>query len=826
MVASRLLRRSQVTEAREEQTTLGGTTGTWRSTDASDGEAKTTLRIGAPAQVPAISEPTTAINAIAELASRKQWVTWQWEAKEGKRTKVPYGTGSSKASSTNAATWAEFDAALAAARRFERDGVGFVFSSDDPYAGVDLDACIDPDTGEMEPWALVIVRRLNSYTEVSPSGTGVKIWVHAWARHNGNRKVHAELPEWAHGKARAVEMYSNGRYFTVTGNVWPGARTTIEERQDALDWLHEEYFLKPEAAARPMAGHGPAASMEDAALLDKARNSANGAKFRALYDDGAYIGMGDSEATASLCFMLAFWTGNDAAQMDRLIRRSALMREKWDSKRGVSTWGAQEIEKAIAASTQTFIGGRSFAARPVLHIIDPDSLPDFPLTDSGNAEFFAYLAGDVYRFVHGKNAWLAFREHWYEPDVKNAVVTAAKECARVRFRAASRIDDLDRRRAIARFATDSENRRRLENALVLAQSEPVLSTTPEEWNTDPWLIGVENGVLDLRSGQLRPGTTGDLISHHSPIPYVPTAQCPLWLSSLWEICRGDQARIDFLRRAVGYSLTGSTREHVVFILQGTGRNGKSLFLNIIRVLAGGYGANMSFSVLESVGQRATNTFDLAPLEGKRLVTSSETNEGTRLNTARFKSISGGDPVTASHKYQQERTFRPQAKLWLAVNYLPVVDDDSEGMWARIRLIQFDRRFEGPEMDMNLEDKLLLNELPGIFAWAVEGAKEWYRDGLQPPPSVMDSTMEYRDDSDVLAPFLAECCVEHPDARSTPGTLYNAYRTWAFAGGFDGSGILTAATFGTRIGARFMRFKSNGRRYYGGIGLAATPSGTP
>jgi putative DNA primase/helicase len=281
----------------------------------------------------------------AELRALAQWVVWRYEHRDAKPTKVPCCPAmGARASSTDPTTWTTFEEAVEAWRQGGYVGVGFVFGKTNPYCGIDLDDCVD-GAGEVSADAAQIVHRLNTYTEISPSGRGVKLFLRGKLPARGRRK----------GK---VEMYDCGRFFTVTGRHLAGTPTTVEERQAELDALHAEMFGTPPPTS-PLSTPEVSVGLDDDQLLEKARQAKNGAKFVALYDRGdigAY-GNDDSVADLALCGMLAFWSGSDPVRMDGLFRRSALMRPKWDEKRGDSTYGGITLAKALATTTE-FFGSR------------------------------------------------------------------------------------------------------------------------------------------------------------------------------------------------------------------------------------------------------------------------------------------------------------------------------------------------------------------------------------------------------------------------------------------------------------------------------------
>ena len=318
---------------------------------------------------------------------------------------------------------------------------------------------------------------------------------------------------------------------------------------------------------------------------------------------------------------------------------------------------------------------------------------------------------------------------------------------------------------------------------------------------------------------LRRGHPDDRITEHSSVPFDPDGRCSRWLAFLDEVF-GDAEIIDYIQRAVGYSLTGDTREQCLFLCHGKGSNGKSVLLAILRALVGKYGHNAPFSLFEMHG-RTTIPNDVAALAGRRLVTSSETNEGTRLNEARVKAMTGGDKMTARFLYGELFEFVPAAKFWLAVNHKPGVTDQSHGFWRRVRLIPFLRLFEGPTDDKTLESKLRV-ELPGILAWAVRGTLEWHKRGLDAPAAVQQATQEYRNESDPLAQFIDEACVVGESFNVGATELFKAYEAWGSEQGFKDRERLTATKFGTQMRVRFERKHTNSGKRYVGIGLRADP----
>jgi hypothetical protein len=298
----------------------------------------------------------TALAVLAEnipqaLKARSQWVCWDYQQRRyrggtWKWTKVPIDPRSGgPASSTDPATWSTFEEAHAAYLGRQYDGIGFVFSPEDPFLGIDLDDAIDPATELPLPWAARLIQRLDTYCETSPSGTGVKLFAVAIKPGDRCRKAY---------ESGEVEMYAEARFFCVTGHPSPGSAGEVRECQDAVAWVYSEVF----AAKRSQPKRQPAAQLQlhltDQNIIERASRADDGGKFSRLYG-GDTSGYGSvSEATAALLLKLAFWTGKDAEQMDRLFRASSLMRPKWDEPRGETTWGAREVESAIAICSETY----------------------------------------------------------------------------------------------------------------------------------------------------------------------------------------------------------------------------------------------------------------------------------------------------------------------------------------------------------------------------------------------------------------------------------------------------------------------------------------
>lgn len=432
-------------------------------------------------------------------------------------------------------------------------------------------------------------------------------------------------------------------------------------------------------------------------------------------------------------------------------------------------------------------------------------------TDAGLAESFKYLFGLELRYVKEKGQWVRYVGHFWRPADELAQLRMLQTVRSIRQTAFAFLEGDQHnnvRNRIVRWTYECEANSRLTAALTLSQS--FLAETINDFDRNKMLFGVENKVIDLRTGQpLEPkpeqcitkiggarhigemeyiGDDGEIDT-----PYydedtgrymVPGTEAPRWEQFLNEVFAGDQDLIRFVQRAVGYTLTGDTSENGFFILYGLGANGKSVFLNVIERLMGDYGLTAPTSVfMERRAGDAAPTNEIARMAGARFVKSIEVPERANFDIERMKALTGGERISARYLYHESFEFHPVAKIWMAVNHRPLVNDPTYSFWRRAFEIPFNVTFPKEKQDKYLIDKLY-EELPGILQWAIAGCLMWQKEGLGNSQAVEKATKDYQDSTDSVGGFLDEMTEPNLIGSVKSSTFYQAYHKWCDDNGFS------------------------------------------
>src|SRR5215203_4517562 len=393
-------------------------------------------------------------------------------------------------------------------------------------------------------------------------------------------------------------------------------------------------------------------------------------------------------------------------------------------------------------------------------------------TDLGNSERFVDAQRDRVLWCPARKLFLCWDGKRYAWDERGEVVKRAHVAARSIFHEAADAESEEEQKAITKWALASQNESRI-NAM-LSQAKPYLAVGMEELDRDPWLVNCRNGTLDLRTGKLKGHDPDDRITKIVPVDYDPDAPCPRFKQFLKEALV-DETVIKFVRRYAGYTLTGITRERLLAILYGFGKNGKTTLVELLHEVLGDYARNTDVETLLIKKYQGVGN-DVAALKGARFVSAAEVEKGRRLAESKVKQLTGRDTVTARFLFGENFDFKPEFKLWLSTNNKPVIQGTDDAIWDRIRLIPLTQRFEGAKADPKLPDKLR-DELAGVFSWMVEGCLEWQEHGLEEPETVTDATKQYREEMDTLASVLDEVCVIGPSHRVLAERLYQRDAMW-------------------------------------------------
>jgi P4 family phage/plasmid primase-like protien len=437
----------------------------------------------------------------------------------------------------------------------------------------------------------------------------------------------------------------------------------------------------------------------------------------------------------------------------------------------------------------------------------------YKLDDIGNGERLIARHGDKMRYVK-EWGWMVWGGGKWGDD-RGQAAAWAKETARSIYSEAAASEDDNTAAALAKHAKSSANKGKREAMLDSATSEPGVQATPDDFDRNPWLLNLQNGCLDLKTNEFARHSPEPLITKMAGTRYEPTATCPIWERFLSRVFDADAELIEFVQRAVGYSLTGKIGEQCFFFLYGLGANGKSTFTGAIQDLLGDYGMKIRAETL--MIKRSDIPEEVAQIAGRRFLLAAELGDGERLNESLIKDLTGGDRLRARLLYHQSFEFIPQAKSWLYGNHKPIVRGTDEGIWRRVRLIPFNVTIPEHERDGGLPEKLRA-ELPGILNWALVGCQKWQQEGLDAPEKVRRATANYRAEQDILATFLDDCCTVNSLATVTAGELYQAYRAWADENGLN---ALSKISFSRQLGERGYSTRGRdgaGRAVISGLGL--------
>jgi len=437
-------------------------------------------------------------------------------------------------------------------------------------------------------------------------------------------------------------------------------------------------------------------------------------------------------------------------------------------------------------------------------------------TDSTNAMRLVKEHGRNIRYNAAWRKWIVWNGKFWEMDEGGALIhEKGLEMVRNIYDELLKTADYRERIDIEKAAMMSESVRRRKAFVEAATWISALRIRTDELDSNPWLLNVKNGTVDISSGEFREHKPEDMITKIANVDYDPAADCPMWKKFVREIMDYKADIIKFVQTAAGWSLSGDISEQTMFILYGTGANGKSTFLNTIMYILGDYAtATPTETFMKKTGDNFSN--DVARLRSTRFVTTTEVEQGRRLSEPLIKKITGNDEMTARFLYGEFFNFKPTFKIFMATNHKPVIKGTDYGIWRRIKLIPFTERIPEEKQDKHLELKLR-EEASGILNWLLEGIANWKQERLKTPKAVLFATDEYRGEMDVIGNFIKEKCRQKKEMTIQIKKLYKAYSDWCEE---NNEHAVSERFFTLRLKEMgFEQSRTSTERYWIGIGLA-------
>jgi putative DNA primase/helicase len=431
------------------------------------------------------------------------------------------------------------------------------------------------------------------------------------------------------------------------------------------------------------------------------------------------------------------------------------------------------------------------------------TVEDAPATDAAITEqlvmrLFVARYAETIRFNHDSGQWLIWHEHYWRPDLRRLAFCWALDLCR------------------ARSTTATVQKIRFSSAVEQgARTMREVSTAQVDWDNDPWLLGTPKGVVDLRTGELRPGRPTDMITKVTAVGPADAPDCPRWLAFLDYAFDGNEQNVFFLQRYFGYCLTGLVVEEFFVFLFGDEGTGKGTTTTTVRGILGDYSDVVPIEMFTSQDWRPVEYYR-ARLPGKRLIIASEPARDTYWSEAFVNEITGGDQLSGRHPAGRPFDFMPTHKPLLHGNHLPRLKGAATGLKRRLGILPFNHPPETPDRGLKAA---LRAEWPAILRWMIEGCLAWQKRGIDPPEAVILANAAYFTAEDTLARWIEDCCILDPNLQLEPSVLRRSFNEWARAADEE---TMSERDFSQAIGRfkgwRLTQLKSNGKRWIRGLGL--------
>ena len=715
-------------------------------------------------------------NIPAELKMNGLWCGWKLTDKG----KVPFNLSTGQyAKSNDETTFSSYPVLLNNLHKYlkyEGDrqvgGIGLgVFRG---YSAVDIDHCVD-ENGNLSDMARDIIDFCQSYTEYSPSGTGIRIIFKTQVKIDKNEY-------YINNHSNGLEIYisnNTNKFVSITGNKISG--DTINEID--ITYILDKYMKK--------------GVFNIEKVLEKDE------KLRNLwYKQAPGSHADESETDMALACKLAFYLKNNETEIKRYFEMSPYFKSK-DAEHRKKWERGYDIETIRGANS--FIG--------IVSVQQPNNVKKYDLNDTGNAHRFIELFGSDLKYNFDNKIWMTWNGRYWQYDVTESVKNLIEILAERIMLESNSVMDMNERIRIIKNVEHIYSSAGKESLLKEArhiQGIPVLNS---DFDRDQYLLCTESGVINLKEYKIEEFSKSQMISMSTGCKIDRENRPVRFEKFLSEMFADNEEVIHYVHKALGYSITNSTREQVMFILHGDGNNGKSLLLDVIKTVLGSYAITSKPQLLTESNFGTQNSEEIARLNGKRFCAVEEIKSGDKMDEQIVKSLTSGiGNQVARFLYANSFEFPVTCKIWMATNYEPVIRGNDKGIWRRIVKINVPTDFTGRE-DKDLRDKLLL-EAPQILGWLVEGYEMYQLEGLEQPEAIKKATADYRKEMDIVQQWIDEYCDVKSSYFERANTLYDNFR--AFCLRRDQKTNQTI--FGRNLGKKFRKYNSGEGIVYIGLRL--------
>ena len=772
-------------------------------------------------------------NIPSEMKFNALWCGWKYSMIDGEQRKTPINVSTGAfAKSNDKSTFTSYPILLKYIHKYwvkDENGKfesGIAIGVFNDFSAVDIDNCVG-DNGELTPMALDIVNSINSYTETSPSGHGIRIIFHS-------KKKFDKDTYYIHNAKLGLEIYisdTTNKFLTITGNT-----LSINDKVAEVDITNvmNKYMLKNKTAVIVKKYEAAENKLELGLKKDT--------KLYELYNGVAPgSGANESELDQSLCCKLAYWLDGDFNMIESEFSNSPYFNSKDDKHKrkwleredyrtstingAISLW---QQRSAPRESPQYAASKLIDKADLVLHnnafnyndsnvptISAPQPRAKLELTDTGNAYRFTNQFGDIFKYNVDNKLWMNYNGKYWQDDVFDEIKNYAEIIAEQLLTEANLEDNLERKTNMIKNVSKIYNHAGKEAMLKEAQHITGIPCQNSNFDQDGFLLGCKDCIIDLRTKNRLEFKKDYMISQSTGI-CVSFEKPKRWVQFMEEIFDGNKELINYIQKAFGYSLTNVTKEQCMFIFYGDGRNGKSLLLDIVRQAVGAYGVSTKSSLLTDRQTSDSAIDDLARLKGKRAIFVEETEINDKLKESQIKTLTSGiGEVVARRLYGNTFSYIITGKIFMSTNHLPVVRGNDLGIWRRLRVIPFNKIFvEGVNDDKDLREKLE-KELPQILGWLIDGFSKYQNEGLVPPKCIEDLTKEYRAEMDIVQRWINERCDVGAEYFASGSVLFDDFLAYSQA---NKEFIMSNTLFGRNLVKKFERKRIGTGNVYMGIQL--------